>query len=1035
MPNSRLPRLEHRLILFQYFCHLFGAKDTRDYQSALKDVAEGYDAEGHSNYLGVLSRRDGVLVSTDQLIQYDDNIKSHLVHINTGRRDPVSLKYFQYLPLLFTEIYLDRYFHNFHGLLTSLNSFIDRVNDDGASEGQPYPHFTEHDLNKIALWMATGSGKTLLMHINFLQFIHYNTKPIDNVILLTPNEGLSAQHMEEMQKSNIPCSMLIDSSDSLFSSGPRIRVIEISKLTEEKKGEGVSIDVATLEGNNLLFVDEGHKGTKSDEQKWRKLREAVGGKGFIFEYSATFGQAVNSAGDEELLREYSQSILFDYSYRFFYGDGYGKDYLILNLREETAGDHTDMLLLGNLLSFYEQRLCYDEERHALREYNIEPPLWIFVGGSVNVVFTEEKRRQSDVLRILRFIERVLKNERGWVQKSIDRILDGKSGLKEDDSGQDVFRDKLQYLRKRKRTADSLYRAILETVFRTSGGSGLHLAVLKNADGEIGLKAGNSEIYFGVVNIGDTSEFLKLVDQEASGLVREDDAISKSLFAYINRPDSTVNILIGAKKFIEGWSSWRVSTMGLLNIGRGEGTQIIQLFGRGVRLLGKSRSLKRTTKADPDRPSHVALLETLNIFGVRANYMATFREYLRENDMEEEWERFELKVKQNEKFYEYKLVLPAIRKDAKFESDELFSLEFDESIKPVVDIRPSVQIKTSIESAASTPADTEPSRIIHDRFIPLMNWVQIYLRILDYKRQRGYWNLHVSQDVLREITASQLYKLYCAPELMTPKSFDGVRRLEDLVLIILRKYVDQFYSKRRRTWENSNRVAQLLVKDNDNIVQYTISVNRKQAKPTLLKEIRKLLKEAKRIYREDEEVNVLKFIHFDRHLYQPLVRLKKSEHIKVDPPALDEGGGEGEGRFIEDLKTFVQEHKETLKGKEIFVLRNIPHRGVGFFDDEQYYPDFILWIKEGKKQRMVFVDPKGILHMGRYHHKIQLHKTIKSIEQNLSTPRRPLTLDSYIISSTPFSELKAKGEWQTQAEAEANNILFFENPNYLQKIVS
>jgi hypothetical protein len=317
----------------------------------------------------------------------------------------------------------------------------------------------------------------------------------------------------------------------------------------------------------------------------------------------------------------------------------------------------------------------------------------------------------------------------------------------------------------------------------------------------------------------------------------------------------------------------------------------------------------------------------------------------------------------------------------------------------------------------------------------MNWPQIYLRILDYKRQKGYWNLHLNQDVLRQTITNQLYKLYCTPELLTPKSFEGVEKLEEVVSMILRKYVDQFYSRQRRTWENSNRVAQLLVKDNDNIVQYTISVDRKKAKPTLLKNIRKLLREAKRIYREDEDVNGLKFIHFDRHLYQPLVRLRKSEHIKVDPPALDEGGGEGEGKFIEDLKAFVREHKETLKGKEIFLLRNIPHRGVGFFDDEQYYPDFILWIKEGKKQRVVFVDPKGILHMGRYHHKIQLHKTIKSIEENLSTQRRPLTLDSYIISSTPFSELKNKGEWQTQAEAESNNILFFENPDYLRRIFS
>ena len=48
-------------------------------------------------------------------------------------------------------------------------------------------------------------------------------------------------------------------------------------------------------------------------------------------------------------------------------------------------------------------------------------------------------------------------------------------------------------------------------------------------------------------------------------------------------NSSINILIGSKKFSEGWNCWRVSTMGLMNIGQSEGSEIIQLFGRGVRL--------------------------------------------------------------------------------------------------------------------------------------------------------------------------------------------------------------------------------------------------------------------------------------------------------------------------------------------------------------------------------------------------------------------------------------------------------------------
>ncbi len=69
-------------------------------------------------------------------------------------------------------------------------------------------------------------------------------------------------------------------------------------------------------------------------------------------------------------------------------------------------------------------------------------------------------------------------------------------------------------------------------------------------------------------------------------------LQNQLFQAISETNSSINILIGSKKFIEGWNSWRVSSMGLMNMGKSEGAQIIQLFGRGVRLKGKNFSLKR-----------------------------------------------------------------------------------------------------------------------------------------------------------------------------------------------------------------------------------------------------------------------------------------------------------------------------------------------------------------------------------------------------------------------------------------------------------
>ena len=124
-------------------------------------------------------------------------------------------------------------------------------------------------------------------------------------------------------------------------------------------------------------------------------------------------------------------------------------------------------------------------------------------------------------------------------------------------------------------------------------------------------------YFGVINIGDTSGLLKNCEQKGI-IVSNEEFVSESLFRNINRPNSNIKMLIGSRKFTEGWNSWRVSTMGLINFAKGEGSQAIQLFGRGVRLKGYNGCLKRSRKLDTNvtHPEHIELLETLTIFGVK-----------------------------------------------------------------------------------------------------------------------------------------------------------------------------------------------------------------------------------------------------------------------------------------------------------------------------------------------------------------------------------------------------------------------------------
>jgi len=1036
-------RLERRLVLLAWLNDSLGYRTNRDLLVDMKEVDEGFDSSGRSYvYHRLEARGSKVKIPLTDLARYDDNIREHLRAMNARRAEPITLRYFQHLAVLYAEIFLDRYFNHRGELLRSLNEFVAERNRR-KSPGEPKDTvFTERDLAKLAFWMATGSGKTLIMHINYRQFLHYNDAPLDNILLITPNEGLSEQHMAEMAASGIPCRRFdLNESGSGFGGREVVQVIEITKLVEEKRGGGVSVPVEAFEGNNLIFVDEGHKG--SGGEAWRKFRDALGETGFTFEYSATFGQALSAARKDQLTAEYGKAIVFDYSYRYFHGDGYGKDFRILNLKEETTEDKTEILLLGNLLSFYQQQRVFEEQADELRPYNLEKPLWMLVGHRVIKGKTkDEVKTLTDILAATRFLHHVLQNRGGSVVRTIEMIIEGRSGLVTED-GQDIFADRFTWLREAGLAADDVYRDILAKVLHAPGGGALHLCDIRGHPGELGLRAGDAQDYFGLVYIGDTAAFKKLVENDDAGIVLEEDAITDSLFAGINEPDTTINILIGAKKFMEGWNSWRVSNMGLLNIGRSEGSQIIQLFGRGVRLRGKDLSLKRSSALDGEHPKYIGLLETLDIFAVRANYMAQFREYLEKEGIETEGHvELPLRIRPNREFLEKGLVVPRVPKDRDFADEADVVLEPDPNVRVRVDMSLKIQaIQSGAQGVTSTTVRAGLEGAIPSASLELVDWEKAYLDLLEYKERKGLVNLAIRPDPLKEILATTepttLYTLVAEQRVVEPESFADTALLQEAVETILRKYVDKFYRAEQERWYTKHMVYEGLHERDPNFQHYTIKIARGEAR--LIDAIRKLIEEGERIYRD--ETRELPNIHFDRHLYQPLL-VARGDKVKSEPPGLNDS----ERRFVEDMRAYCRAEKDkSLANKELYLLRNLSRgSGIGFFETTGFYPDFILWIKEPSVQRIVFVEPHGMLHAEAYEHddKARLHERLQELAKAIAErggPRNVL-LDSYIVSATPYQDLRPKyddGTWDKSRFARAH-ILFPEREqdyDYIRIIVS
>lgn len=1038
-------KFDKRLVLNQWLLSLFEVSGIDEFYGIMRDAGEGYDENNVSRFYYRMTERlfERQEHNNDLLLAYDENIFSHTQAI-AGKREPrVAWKYFQYLALLLTEIYLDRYFTDADALLAALNAHVTAFNEGRPGRDQ-VTAFERDELKKLAFWNATGSGKTLLMHVNILQYQHYLQKhgrqnELNRIILLTPNEGLSRQHLDEFKLSGLKAELFDKEGATLFT-GKQIEIIDIHKLKDEMGEKTVAIDA--FEGNNLVLVDEGHRGASGKD--WMDKRNKLSEQGFSFEYSATFGQAV--AGNQELSREYAKCILFDYSYKYFHGDDYGKHYSILNLADDSDEAIRQRYLTACLLAFYQQQALFADKKQEFEPYLLEKPLWVFVGGSVNAVRTINKRQVSDVVDILLFLQSFVKDTAGSIA-NLKRLLEGSAGLL-DERGQDIFHKTFQYLQFKGVTAEEAFSSILTTLFNCSvAGAELHLENLKGVGGEIGLKLGDNDC-FGVINVGDDSALLKLCEEQGLSVVQKE--FATSLFRELNHKDSAVNILIGSKKFMEGWSCWRVSTMGLMNVGKSEGSEIIQLFGRGVRLKGKNFSLKRSSRPETEQrsPRFIRMLETLNVFGVQANYMQTFRQYLEEEGLPTgagDMEEFFLPVLKNLTGKNLKVI--RVKKGMSFKRQAprpVLTGAAANGVKVVLDWYPKIQaMKSGDKKAPLTILQKNHHRLTADN-IAFMDLDRLWFELQKFKNERSWYNLTLTREVVPALLADDSwYKLLIPEEELLFTGSDDFKRIlrwQEIAAALLKKYCEAFFTAQQTRWESAHsEYAELtdeefgLVREADGTPGYKFSLDKNEHLDVLekLKQL-KIAVQTGKLKDLEARQRVLTSFNFVRHLYGPLIHIAGTSGVQVAPVHLNDG----EKDFVCDLREFYHSHTAFFAGKELYLLRNQSKgKGLGVQTEKSpFYPDFILWLVVGGKQYVTFVDPKGIRNLnGLKDHKIQFHKNVKEIEAQLAD--KDVVLNSFIVSTTPY---KDGGWWDDtwkMEDFEASNLLFQkDDPAYVGKIL-
>lgn len=1080
-----------RLVLNQWLISLFGVDPLVEHEARgravrpfhrlvdrLRQTREGLGPDGRHHFFhelleGDFFRMGAAAVTADELRRYEDNVVSHTAAVNE-RRPPdrqIRWKYFQWLVLIFVEAYLDRYFSDRAKLLSDLNAFVERFNAryDAYAPVSPY---AIDDLNKVCLQNATGSGKTLLLHVNLRQFRRYAERhgkwdAINFPFLLTPNARLSEQHRNELEQSGIHGEPYAKGANGGGRFGDHVYTLEIQKIQKEDGPE--TFAVRSFGDNNLLFVDEGHAGLSGkDDATWMTYRARLCEKGFSFEYSATFAQAVAGTAHEE---EYAKAVLFDYSYRWFYEDGYGKDYQIYNL-PKSYDEVQFTYLTACLLKYYQQVRIYEEGGAAFRAFNVEKPLWVFVGSTVtggrkdrktgSVALDGEGRvTATDVAQIVAFIGRFLRDG-ALAEATIGKLLlkTGAETWMLDADGNDFLHGAFEYLAKRMREggerAGDVYRDVLRRVFHGTSSGKLQVERLAGASGEILLRAplaGEREA-FGLINVGAAKELcdhMKALPGLADLVAFTEDGSGDggNVFQTVRESSSPVNLLIGSKKFVEGWDCWRVSTLGLMHVGKSEGAQIIQLFGRGVRLKGWEWSLKRSGHAGLSVrvPPFIHELELLNVFGIEADFMQRFRDYLRKEGLPGNERRRYEKIPLNVT-YAFDKRLKVLRPKRKRADWREYDFRRDAPVPSLADEVPDYFVKNKVTCDWYPRVQGVASRDGAERVveknratlgpeqIAMLDVVALCRAVERFRRERGWHNLTVTEAGVRNVLARRdWYDLYVPETVMRPADFAGVRLLQDVVAELLRRYAEKLYEHARRTFIEPRLEYRELMPEDANLPEggdeYVVAVDADDE--TILNHVQQLKRELADRRKDGEVVSVgeMEGLNFARHLYSPLLHVRHGRAIAIQPVALNES----EFRFIRDLCGYAKRHKAEFdgKGRELYLLRNQSRgRGIGFAEASNFHPDFILWMLEGTRQYVTFVDPHGLKHESPDSDKIMFAERVKRIEERLGDP--DVVLNSFIVSPTPYQEVvwlaKPLGDL-----LERRHVLFMEDGGeaYLSKL--
>lgn len=815
----------------------------------------------------------------------------------------------------------------------------------------------EHFINRMNFWMATGSGKTLVI-VKLIEILALlmkeNEIPRKDILFLAHRDDLIEQfknHIDEYNSFNFSSRIKLKSlkefdqvkrESSLFAKDEiTVFYYKSDLFSDETKEKLIDFRNYDNDGNWFILLDEAHKGDR--EESIRQIIFSILSRyGFLFNFSATFTDPRDFA-----------TCVFNFNLARYVQEGYGK-HIYVSQSDISAFRNGDdfsevdkqKIVLKTLILLtviHKQLIPVRKVNSSL--YHL--PLLLTLVNSVN---TEDSDLQLFFVELEKIAE-------GKIHKEL--FEDTKNELLTEFNGNFnyLFEEKIEVNLDKKLIENISFDDIYQKIFHSKSSGKIEVLKVPGNKNEIIFKLTTADSPFALIKIGDISNWLK---EKLSGYEINESFDNESYFKSLNDDDSSINILMGSRTFYEGWDSNRPNIVLFINIGVGKDAKkfVLQSVGRGVRIEPLKNKRKRLLNLFNSREvekelfekvnKHILPLESLFVYGTNANNLNEIFDTLNKEKTEIEiGELFEVNKEAENKV----LLVPYYKSTDKLYVEEndisKFSISKEDYnlTKKYFEFLPStvLLIKHNI-NVKSLKLLSES--LNQTKFLSISENGAFYNPEIHINRLSNYFNIKTRQlekftQLKDEIIHFKKIKVASADKLYELK-----QKIEEV-----KKYKDK------------NRVLEQLkieFKEHNDINKFMYEVQ-----------------EAEKTYKQESEISIgtnqLKIKYLHQHYYIPLI-VSNSEKLNYLTHIIKV---ESEVKFLSALEKYLEKEDNLFKQFDWWMFSKIDETldeiFIPYYDPKinsisKYKPDFIFWLKKGSEYKIIFVDPKGTV-FSSYQHKV------------------------------------------------------------------